>query len=156
MAADQDLQAYLEPLAMPREKMHRLTHELAAKYAELALNADDQFLATPITKLPTGAERGEFLAIDLGGSNLRVAFINLLGLVSSTGRRFSLPEYDERIEKYCQRSWPIGDNLKDEKAEDLFAWIGDCLAEVIRARYQDVEVWPEEIPLGITFSFPMM
>lgn len=156
MAVDHALQSYLAPLALPRARMPSLTRDLAATYSLLALEADDQFLATPVTKLPVGTERGEFLAIDLGGSNLRVAFINLLGLITAEGRRFSLPEYDERIEKYCQRSWPIGDNLKHERAEDLFAWIGDCLAEVIRARYEDVEVWPEEIPLGITFSFPMM
>lgn len=44
-----------------------------------------------------------------------------------------------------------------DKAEDLFAWIGSCIVEVVSAGNA---VWlgelPKEIPLGVTFSFPMM
>ena len=151
------LDKWLQPFHLPHSRICTLATRLAATYNDLALHSDEQFLATPVTKLPTGDERGEFLAIDLGGSNLRVAFVNLLGLRPASGRRQSLDAYDERIEKYHERSWPIGDHLKVEKAEDLFAWIGDCLAEVIRERMKDGEEGlPDEIPLGIAFSFPMM
>lgn len=153
---DSALKAWLDPLHVSFDTLCNLATDLARTYNHLALTSHDQFLATPVIRLPTGEERGEFLSIDLGGSNLRVAFVSLLGSRPIHGRRKSLDAYDERIEKYHDRSWPIGDNLKHEKAEDLFSWIGDCLAEVIRARLDDVEELPEEIPLGITFSFPMM
>jgi hexokinase len=43
------------------------------------------------------------------------------------------------------------------KAEDLFEWIGTCIAEVVG---DGLAAWPgelpEQIPLGVTFSFPMM
>ena len=79
MTTDHNLEAYLAPLALLQDKRERLTRGLVQAYTQLALKSEDQFLATPVTKLPTGTEKGEFLAIDLGGSNLRVAFINLLG-----------------------------------------------------------------------------
>jgi hexokinase len=48
-----------------------------------------------------------------------------------------------------------------DKAEDLFEWIGDCIAEVIRDALDDVPSYAEspfgeELLLGVTFSFPMM
>jgi hexokinase len=46
-----------------------------------------------------------------------------------------------------------------DKAEDLFSWIGDCIAEVVAeslssdAMKKDI---PAELDMGITFSFPIM
>jgi hexokinase len=47
-----------------------------------------------------------------------------------------------------------------DKAEDLFAWIGDCIAEVITDALEDIPAsveapFGDELLLGITFSFPM-
>lgn len=61
------------------------------------------------------------------------------------------------MRRHLEKAWPIGELLKNDNAEDLFAWIGRCIVEVI----QDAcKVWPgefsEEIPMGVTFSFPMM
>ena len=157
MSEDATLDKWLQPFHLSFDKICTLTAQLAATYKHLALHSDEQFLATPVTKLPGGDERGEFLAIDFGGSNLRVAFVNLLGRRPASGRRPSLDAYDERIEKYHEQSWPIGDHLKVEKAEDLFAWIGSCLAAVIQARMEDGEGGlPDEIPLGLAFSFPVL
>ena len=62
-----------------------------------------------------------------------------------------------RVRRHLEKSWPIGEQLKHNQAEDLFAWIGKCIAEVVR---EGCLIWPgelpDEIPLGITFSFPMV
>jgi hexokinase len=49
-----------------------------------------------------------------------------------------------------------------DKAEDLFAWIADCIAEVLREaipastlKSGSSSPFDDEILLGITFSFPM-
>ena len=166
------LDDWLMPLVIDDAKLHSLTHQLSSTYKDLAFNSKEQFLGTPITRLPTGHERGTFIAFDFGGSNLRIAFIDLLGpCLDDTIQPERSEVYDSRVDgaqtarpvpyrKYHDRSWPIGDHLKVEKAEDLFGWLGDCLAEVVSA-YCDAAVLaavdiPDEIPLGITFSFPMM
>jgi hypothetical protein len=62
-----------------------------------------------------------------------------------------------RVLRQLEKSWPIGEQLKNNQAEDLFAWIGRRIAEVVQ---DGCSAWPGElpevIPLGVTFSFPMM
>jgi hexokinase len=128
-------------------------------YSGLAKTSTEHFLTTPVTALPTGEEQGKFLCIDVGGSNLRAGFVELLGdndnATPSTG-----DDVFAKIKRSCDKSWPIGDHLKMDQAEDLFLWIGDCIAEVITDSLNDTstknsESSSEDILLGITFSFPM-
>ena len=147
------IRQWLESFVISDARLYSLAFQFSQTYKELALNSPHQFLPTPVTTLPTGAEVGRFLAIDLGGTNLRVAFIELLG--SNVHKH----EHWSCIRRSFERSWSIGEHLKVDKAEDLFAWIGDCIAEVVRAdviaTLEAGDAIPEEIPLGITFSFPV-
>jgi hexokinase len=143
-----------------------LAQRFSSTYSHLALTSTEHFLVTPVTALPTGKEKGKFLSIDVGGTNLRVGFVELVGdLDESTssergsghGRNVS-----DKIERSHDRNWPIEEHLKMDKAEDLFAWIADCIAEVIREAIDSTTTtsgaeppFGEEILLGITFSFPM-
>lgn len=143
------LEDFLFPLSIDPSTLRQLSHDLSQTYQELALNSSDQFLATPVYILPSGQETGSVLAIDIGGSNLRVGFVELLG--------------DSRVGRSFDRSWPIGDHFKVDKPEDLFAWIGDCVAEVVRACFvartmegPGPHVLGDVIPLGIAWSFPLM
>lgn len=168
---DSAVHEWLQPLLIDDNKLQALTHELSSTYRHLALHSREQFLSTPVTKLPTGNEKGTVLAIDFGGTNLRIAFVDLLGSAPGVERNTAseLPVQGIHpagsnaacFQKLHERSWPIGEHLKVEKAEDLFTWIGDCLAEVITAQIDAAALTGkeesfDEIPLGITFSFPMM
>lgn len=110
------------------------------------------------------SRQGRYLAIDIGGTNLRVGFIELSGfkdanldLSMSNGDQDGSLLHKSRVHQTLEKSWPIGEQLKHEKAEDLFAWIGNRIAEVIEDGVKkfgsDLE---SELPLGVTFSFPMM
>ncbi len=163
---------YLKPLTIGEEKIYSLACQFAGTYKNLALESTDQFLPTPIDALPTGQEQGKFLSIDVGGTNLRVGFIELLGDAADTDPRSSSPCHEatsniptskiqrSRIRRTFEKAWPIGEHLKMDNAEDLFNWIGDCIAEVVgdsvSATLSKEEVVPEELAMGITFSFPMM
>lgn len=165
----QRLDDFLKPLALEDGVLYSLARRFSETYRHLALTSDQQFLPTPVTQLPTGEETGRYLAIDVGGSNLRVAFIELLGEVDeSEGRSADASERSrdtirkaqrQRVKRTLERAWPIQEHLKMDKAEDLFAWIGDCIAEVVAesltsdATRKDI---PAELDMGITFSFPIM
>jgi len=165
---EQDVLQFLKPLSIDDEKVHSLAYQFSHVYRELALNSVEQFLPTPVTGLPSGSETGQFLAIDVGGTNLRVAFIELLGdgLDSSSNpdnasrskeaiRNAQRP----RVRRTLEKAWPIGEHLKIDKTEDLFAWIGDCIAEVVGdflSNDNGTTSMPVVLDLGITFSFPMM
>jgi hexokinase len=127
-----------------------LAQRFSSTYTHLARTSTEHFLVTPVTALPTGKEKGKFLSIDVGGTNLRVGFIELVGDL----------DVFAKIKRSYDRNWPIEEHLKMDKAEDLFAWIADCIAEVIREAIKATSSaegppFGEEILLGITFSFPM-
>lgn len=68
-----------------------------------------------------------------------------------------LPDSQEhRLNRLLEQSWPILDHLKNENSESLFGWVGEHIAEVVR---EGCETWglsaEEELPMGVTFSFPM-
>jgi hexokinase len=141
-----------------------LAQRFSSTYSYLARTSTEHFLVTPVTALPTGKEKGKFLSIDVGGTNLRVGFIELVGELDGTSS-CELESSDSqdvfaKIKRGHDRNWPIGEHLKMDKAEDLFAWIADCIAEVIREAIEatssaEEPPFGEEILLGITFSFPM-
>jgi hexokinase len=72
---------------------------------------------------------------------------------------------DEPPARRCERSWPILDHLKNQNAESLFAWIGECIVEVVRNAHGELGTLPVRpgsgsdpdpiLPMGVTFSFPM-
>jgi hexokinase len=166
---EQDLETFLKPLIIDESTLHTLAYQFSTVYKDLAQRSDEQFLPTPVTNLPSGEETGQFLAIDVGGTNLRVAFIELLGEAADDNE--SSPNRVEktretikkaqrpRVRRILEKAWPIGEHLKMDKAEDLFQWIGDCIAEVVSDRLSSEShklQAPEELVMGITFSFPMM
>jgi hexokinase len=150
------LEEWLSPLDITTETLCSLAFKLSDTYSHLALHSSEQFLPTPVTKFPSGNEFGEYLALDLGGTNLRVAFVSLLRAASHVHTGEHLGAFHNSIRITHEKSWAIDDRFKVEKAEDLFAWIGDCLAEIVRVRMETANHLSDEIPLGITFSFPMM
>ncbi|CAG8903733.1 unnamed protein product [Penicillium egyptiacum] len=169
LAHHQQLEEFLSPISLDEAVLYKLARRFSTTYRNLALTSDQQFLPTPVTQLPTGRETGRYLAIDVGGSNLRVAFIELLGeAVDSDVRPTDATERSrdtirkaqrQRVKRTLERAWPIQEHLKMDKAEDLFSWIGDCIAEVVAeslssdATKKDI---PAELDMGITFSFPIM
>ncbi|KAL9089432.1 MAG: hypothetical protein Q9165_005753 [Trypethelium subeluteriae] len=133
--------------------LHTLAVKVSDKFRQLALLSEQHFLPMPVRGLPSGKETGKFISIDVGGSNLRVGFVELFG---ESGVDGGDGPSRERVRKAHERSWPIEEHLKVDKAEDLFAWIGACIADVIRSGYAELSAAEkQELLIGITFSFPM-
>ncbi|KAF8423360.1 hypothetical protein EV426DRAFT_603188 [Tirmania nivea] len=70
----------LKELTAPLDNLLQIAKDFSKIYHDLALSSSTQFLPTPITSLPDGKENGKFLALDLGGSNLRVGVVELCGV----------------------------------------------------------------------------
>ena len=90
---------------------------------------------------PDGHETGTFLALDMGGTNLRVCEIILL---EEKG------EFDIIQSKYRMPA-----ELKRGESEELWEYIADCIQQFIEYHHEveDLEKL-DKIPLGFTFSFP--
>lgn len=76
---------------------------------------------------------------------------------TTTSRKAGVSPASKSRIHHTNKSWPIGEKLKNEKAEDLFLWIGECIAEVVE---DELKTWSnsllDDLPMGVTFSFPMM
>ncbi|KAI1843322.1 hypothetical protein JX266_010496 [Neoarthrinium moseri] len=96
---------------------------------------------TWVMAFPDGYETGTYLALDMGGTNLRVCEITLTDNKS---------EFD-----IIQSKYRMPEELKTGESEELWEYIADCLQQFIDTHHGDTP--PTEggkIPLGFTFSYP--
>ncbi|XP_068240414.1 hexokinase-2-like [Palaemon carinicauda] len=91
---------------------------------------------TFIPELPNGTENGEYLALDLGGTNFRVIYV-----------RMTDGQFTEEVVDYFH----IPDEVRLGPGEKLFDFLADCLAQFLTKR----EFAGRHFLLGFTFSFPM-
>jgi hexokinase len=153
-------EAVLERLKAPLRQLPRIARDFEKAFHRVALYSTTEFLPTPITVLPSGRETGKFLALDLGGSNLRVAVVELFGRDSDDGHK----RWNGRLEFGQQESWLIPENLKSGAAEKLFEWVAGKIADItLEYMFSEPGLEQEErsrlcesaVELGVTFSFPM-
>ncbi len=89
---------------------------------------------------PSGEEQGEYIAIDFGGTNVRVMRVSLLGDGRyTTGRKVARPLAD------LAQGYDL--TTPDTTGEELF----DFIAALVK-RITDAE---NDYALGLTFSYPM-
>jgi hexokinase len=87
---------------------------------------------------PTGDEQGTFLALDMGGTNLRVCEIILTDQKS---------EFD-----IVQSKYRMPEELKTGDADELWEYIADCLQQFIESHHAGEKL--DKLHLGFTFSYP--
>lgn len=94
---------------------------------------------TWVMSFPDGYETGTFLALDMGGTNLRVCEITLTDQKS---------EFD-----IIQSKYRMPEELKSGDADELWEYIADCVHQFIETHHNDLSKL-EKLPLGFTFSYP--
>lgn len=143
-----DLKEFLRPLHTEVDTLYKLSYRLSLSYQKLASTSLDEFFPTAITCLPTGHETGRYLAVYVGLSYLRIAFIDLLGDQQVEGH--------SRVRRTLEKAWPIEEHLRRDHAPDLFTWIGDCIAAVVADGLANPsEKMPCELITGISLCFPV-
>ncbi|ODV61558.1 hexokinase 2 ASCRUDRAFT_75550 [Ascoidea rubescens DSM 1968] len=120
-------------------KLRQITDHFRSELEKgLSVNGGNiPMIPTWVLDYPTGKESGSYLAIDLGGTNLRVVLVNLLGNrdFDTTQSKYSLPR-----------------KIRTATADELFDFIATSIQEFLHEQYPDG--CKEEIPLGFTFSYP--
>lgn len=88
--------------------------------------------------IPNGSEKGKFIALDLGGTNLRILQLELKG--------------KGKIAKLCERKIVLEKKYTQGKGKELFDFIASCIKDFIKKEAHGVE---EKHKAGFTFSFPV-
>jgi hexokinase len=109
-----------------------------ADYREIWLT-NQPMVPTWCMAYPTGHETGAFLAIDMGGTNLRVCEIHL-------------PESAGAFD-IIQSKYRMPEELKTGTAEELWGYVADCIKQFVDYHHEGEKI--ESLPLGFTFSYPV-
>ncbi|CUM63943.1 uncharacterized protein PRCAT00001531001 [Priceomyces carsonii] len=96
--------------------------------------------------LPTGREHGNYLAIDLGGSTLRVALI-MIDPSLACENNFN------RIHTLVEKKWLVDNNFK-VMDYDFIRWIGAKVSETLNSQTL-LAPRNNTINVGVTWSFPL-
>ncbi|XP_074525970.1 hexokinase-2 [Halichoeres trimaculatus] len=96
-----------------------------------------KMLPTFVLSTPDGTEQGEFLALDLGGSNFRVLLVKVRA-------------NDKQEVEMEDQIYAIPENLMRGSGTELFDHIAECLADFM----EKLGIKNKRLPLGFTFSFP--
>ncbi|WEW58095.1 hypothetical protein PRK78_003562 [Emydomyces testavorans] len=167
----QSIKSFLAPLVLEDAKIYDISYRLSKVFQNLARTGEGHFFPTPVTHLPSGKETGFYLAVDVGVTNLRVAFIELLGddlerigngsssisMAQSYIQNNAIPKvWQRRVRRTLEKAWRIEEHLKEDPTEELFSWIGSCIADVVADELSSHTLeFPVELETGLSFSLPM-
>uniref|UniRef100_UPI003AAB65B3 hexokinase-2-like n=1 Tax=Centroberyx gerrardi TaxID=166262 RepID=UPI003AAB65B3 len=99
--------------------------------------ASVKMLPTYVRSTPDGTERGDFLALDLGGTNFRVLLVRV-----RSGKKRSVEMHN--------KIYAIPQETMQGTGEELFDHIVQCIADFL----EYIGMKGASLPLGFTFSFP--
>lgn len=127
------------------ERLLEYSAKLQEEYWASLRSSNISMLPSYQHTLPTGRERGDFLALDVGGSTFRIALIRL------GGKRMD----GDGMQVRRVRSFAIDEGIRRLDGEEFFDWmavrIGDMLAE-----YNHMTgTTNARLEMGLAWSFPV-
>ncbi|XP_057676780.1 hexokinase-1-like isoform X2 [Corythoichthys intestinalis] len=136
------VESYLKPFVLSLDVLQqvstRLERELKRGLGKHSHHrAAVQMLPTFVTATPDGTEKGDFLALDLGGTNFRVLHVRVL-------------EEEQKVVKMDGEICAIPQEMMLGPGDKLFDHIAACLGDFLKSQNLQGKI----LPLGFTFSFP--
>lgn len=115
---------------------------LQRQFAPKLQSSDICMLPSYNHKLPSGLEKGTYLALDVGGSTFRIALVELNGKKPGT----------KNMRIVAMKSYKIDEKVRQRSGHDFFEW----MADKIQLALADPQLQPSAtIPMGLAWSFPV-
>ena len=129
------------------ESLLSISRKLQVELKERLDSSPQCMLPSHNYTLPSGEEKGTYLALEVGGSTLRVATVELSG--RSTG-----PECLRVRRMECS---PIDSNVRKLQGLSFFDWIAERIADmlVMDKEAYDHMLKVEPLHMGIAWAFPI-
>ncbi len=134
------------------EELSKLSEGLQTQYLDALQNNEACMLPSYSHLLPSGREKGIYVALDVGGSTFRVAVLELFGLGAAPS--------NEAWNIMKLQSFPITPALKELMGEMFFDWLAERIEEVL-AKTEGLEKrCPRtgeggNMRVGLSWSFPI-
>ncbi|CAK9298127.1 unnamed protein product [Gordionus sp. m RMFG-2023] len=135
----EEVEKVLSKIRLSHDTYEKIRDMLIAEFIkglgkETNASATIKMFPSYVRAVPDGTEQGDFLALDLGGTNFRILRITL------EGNKVSMQN----------KIYMISKKLMTGPGTDLFDYIAACLSDFVKE--QNLE--GKSLPLGFTFSFP--
>jgi hexokinase len=127
------------------DQLRHLSKGLKLQFRERLQHHAESMLPSFNHLLPTGNEKGHYLALDVGGSTLRVALVALRGR-ETTGRE------SEIVRMQCFKITP---EIKSLEGMNFFDWMATQICQVVGDGTLEAAELKEPIPMGLAWSFPV-
>ncbi|KAI4096677.1 MAG: hypothetical protein LQ344_000817 [Seirophora lacunosa] len=129
------------------ESLMALSNKLQAEFRERLQSSPQCMLPSHNYTLPNGMEHGTYLAVEVGGSTLRVALVDLSGR--------NKPRRPLRIRRLVSST--IDHDVRDLRGVLFFDWIARKIGEMLVTDGEagDRMQFKEPLPMGIAWSFPI-
>ncbi|KAI0506041.1 hexokinase-1 [Xylaria bambusicola] len=125
------------------DRLRTFSSDLKAQFRERLQTHPECMLPSFNHLLPTGKEVGQYLALDVGGSTLRVALVALRGR-ETRGRECEIVR---------MISFKITPEIKRLEGMAFFDWMAMRIHEVIHK--DEIAKTQDPIPMGLAWSFPV-
>ncbi|ORX92054.1 hypothetical protein K493DRAFT_316823 [Basidiobolus meristosporus CBS 931.73] len=138
----QAMNALEEQFSAPAEQLQKIKEhfleQIKVRRSDPKFNGN--MIPSFITDRATGDEVGQFLALDLGGTNLRVCLVTLKGQgqIALKQHKFNIPN-----------------SLKTGDHKELFQTMAQNVELFLGQISNQIDVDGKPLPLGFTFSYPI-
>lgn len=124
------------------DKMIDMSKQIRGQFRDCLQTNPYCMLPSYTHALPTGSEKGTYLALDVGGSTFRVALIELSGR-------------DEEMRIVKVNSSYIDNSVKLLKGTEFFDWMASKIDTVLKEVGSDYGRGDMALPIGLSWSFPI-
>lgn len=126
-------------------QLQELSRKLKQQFKDALLTNPACMLPSYNSQLPTGHEAGEFLALDVGGSTLRVALVELRGRPVS-GSESVIVRMD---------SFKIDHQVRNLTGRKFFDWMAEKIHQTVAKDSEKGHSPDTPLPVGLAWSFPI-
>jgi hexokinase len=130
---------------MDHNGLLKMSDGLKAQFLEGLATSEQSMLPSYSHQLPSGTEKGQYLAIDMGGTTLRVALIRLNGNDAPPGKAGEVVKINTfKVDRYA----------KSLEGMAFFDWLADRIIETLSSSLKEHQ---NSGPLGLSlaWSFPI-
>ncbi|KAJ3310157.1 glucokinase [Boothiomyces sp. JEL0838] len=126
-------------LVVSSSKLQKIVLHMVSEFKKGLMNDNENIAMLPsfVVNRPNGTEVGDYLALDLGGSNFRVCRVTLEGFGNI---------------RMTHAKYTVSNELKTGSGEKLFDFFAECIGSFCKNQGLDTG---KSIPMGFTFSFPV-
>ena len=94
--------------------------------------------------LPTGYEKGKYLALDVGGSTFRIALVSLTGKGNGSSMKI-----------VKMSNYRITNKVRALRGHNFFDWMAERIGEMLKDPVVKEVQGESPLPMGLAWSFPI-